>query len=56
MSKRMRYLQTVLKSLRAELSTTELISNPDILKIIHAMELHLRQMEVAYVGGPTLRR
>ncbi len=56
MAKRMRYLQTVLKGIRAEVSTDELIANPRLLQLIHSLEYQLREMEVAYVGKPPARQ
>ncbi len=52
MATRMKYLQTVVRNLRAEVSTNEMIVNPRLLHLFQAMEHHLREMEVAYVGRP----
>jgi hypothetical protein len=52
MANRMRYLQTLVRSLRAEVSTRELLFNPRLLWIICSMEFQLKQMERAYVGTP----
>ena len=56
MARRMRYLQTILRRLRAEISTDELIVNPKLLEVIRSFEFQLRQMEVAYVGSPRPRK
>jgi hypothetical protein len=48
MAGRMRYIQTAIKRLRSEISTGELLSNPQILPLFHAIERHLREMEAAY--------
>lgn len=56
MATRMRYLQTILRGVRAEISTEELIKNPKLLQLIRKLEFQLREMEVAYVGKPKIRR
>ena len=56
MASRMRYLQTVLKKIRAEISTEELISNPGMLLLFQSFERQLREMEVAYVGTPEVAK
>ena len=56
MATRMRYLQTILRGIRAEISTEELIKNPKLLQLIRKLEFQLREMEVAYVGKPEIRR
>ncbi len=50
MANRMKYLQTLLKSLRAEVSTDELIQNQKLLQLVKRMEFQLKNMEQAYVG------
>lgn len=50
MANRMKYLQTLLRSLRAEVSTEELIENQRLLQLIKNMEIQLKHMELAYVG------
>lgn len=55
MAARMRYLQTLVRSLRAEVSTRELLLNPKLLWIICSMEYQLKQMERAYVGTATVK-
>lgn len=50
MANRMKYLQTLLRSLRAEVSTDELIQNQKLLQLIKNMEFQLKHMELAYVG------
>jgi hypothetical protein len=52
MGTRMNYLQTLLKSLRSEISTHELATNPKLLSIMNSMDFHLKQMELLYVQGP----
>lgn len=52
MATRMRYLQTMFRKLRGEISTQELIVNPRLVHLFQAMEYQLREMEVAYVGQP----
>lgn len=56
MATRMRYLQTALRSLRAEVSTDELIANPKLLLLIRSLEYHLKAMEAVYVGCPMSKR
>ena len=56
MATRMRYLQTLVRSLRAEVSTCELLLNPRLLWIICSMEFQLKQMERAYVGTPAVKK
>ena len=55
MAARMRYLKTVLKMMRAEISTDELITNPKLLQLIRSLEFQLSEMEMAYVGKPEYR-
>lgn len=50
MANRMRYIQTLLKNIRSEVSTEELLLNEKILKLIRVMETQLKQMEITYVG------
>jgi hypothetical protein len=50
MADRMRYLQTLVKSLRAEVSSRELLVNPRLLWVICSMESQLKTMEKAYGG------
>jgi hypothetical protein len=56
MATRMRYLQTLLKSLRADISTKELATNPKLLRIVRSMEFQLKQMECIYVEGSKIKQ
>ncbi len=51
MANRMKYLQTLLRSLKAEVSTDELLQNQRLLELIKNMEFQLKHMELAYVGN-----
>lgn len=54
MAGRMNYLSTVVRELKAELSTEEFIRNPKILRLLQLAEFQLREMERAYVrSNPT---
>ena len=55
MANRMKYLQTLLRSLRAEVSTEELIENQRLLQLIKNMEIQLKHMEQAYVGSRKIK-
>lgn len=50
MASRMVYLQSIVRRLRAEVSTNELIVNPRLMHLFQAMEHHLRELEIAYAG------
>ena len=48
MAAQMRFLKRILKNLRAEISTHELLINPQLLRVIQATEYQLQQMERKY--------
>lgn len=50
MANRMKYLRTIMRNLRAEISANELIINPRLIHLFQAVEYQLRELEMLYAG------
>lgn len=49
MATRLRYLRNIIKNIRAEISTRELVVNTRLLHLFEALDCQLRELEATYV-------